>query len=225
MESDQQIYHLPDDVHSKLHELGLSVELLRPVWEAMFAAKASCTEFDVPNAGGSRAYMDGMRRLREVLVPRGWIAENRDNASFALNPAKRVRLAVMNTDGGTGLTDSIPKPTSRKGKTAEAAASKNRSFSQPDLTGWDEILTSFRPPDTLGLVREEDAEQWYVMVHCRDGGVRVEVSLPVLFEDGHFTSFRERIIVPVDEDGPDVFRRKMPDIEPDFDVPVTRKEA
>ncbi len=216
-----KIYLSTVEASNRLHDLGLTITQIRSIAEAMAAARASSTDNDPSSAPGLFAWIRGVRRMREVLLPEGWERENTDQVPTVANYDYGVRLTVMNTDNGTGIVESSPQPCSKKGVATERAAFSNQKV-------FSEIMET--ASNTFPLVDAQDSSeiiQWYICVYSDADVTRVEVSCPVSLTGGLFTSFEERIFVSLDNGGaePSKIRKPGPDSTPEYDIQVTRKKA
>lgn len=186
------------------------------VIDAMVAARNSCTENDVPAARGTRAYLDGTRRLREMGRKHdGWELNEEGGLCGIMNEARGIKLLVCNTDEDTGLPGGLPQNRNRKG----AATSTAISGQQLLLS---EILREADYGEHSGL------KIWYLFVYS-DGHdtVRAELACPMGTQSGYFEDFAERIIIQGQE-GPGHFATELMllhEEENPIEIRVTRKGA
>lgn len=205
------------DRESRLAELGLSRALLLEVVDACVAADGDCTANDPPMARGLKVYFAGVRRLRELLGPMEWEKDDSGGFSTVLNHSRRVKLAFMNTDGGTcNSAAALPLNRSRKGPNSEKAASTNQGL-LPGIE-WPTLRADGTRP------AGDDYATWHVCVHIEGDRVRAELALLSGFEGGFFTDCHERIFLINDGEwdggfgpGPD------DDLGPEIEVEVRRK--
>lgn len=208
----------PTKVRDRLAQLGWRKDELLAIVDAMVAARNSCTENDPSSAPGWMAWKEGTRRLREIGQPKGLIRKDDDNIPWTLDPERKLRFAVANTDDATGVSGGTPQNRSRKGPGTERAISHNQmSLFEP------EDIPRLLPESTL-QVQPGPMISWYLMTFHEGETVRVELSCPAEVSGGYFVDFAERIILI----GPgDPYRgseaEKEEDQEVDFDIPVTRK--
>jgi len=145
--------------------------------------------------------------LREILVPKQWLADNTKNFCTAISPSGTA-VAVASGDERTGQVGN-PSPRTRypKGPRAEKAVANNQLSLLPQL----QETAPARPLET-----------WYLLIATNGNTVRYELSFPQgIGEDGRIHSWSERIIcAPLVLDG-----QFLPDEDngPDFDIPVERR--
>ena len=214
------IFNSPIEVTNKLDSIfGLSRDNLMEVVERMVAARNSCTENDPPSAPGWKSWCDGTRRLREVVRPLGWEKDEDGHISSVFDKARNIKIAVCNTDDGTGSKNSQPQNRSKKGAATDRAVSGNQLTFDSIFEGTTNVI-QMSPQGLGGLV------YWYLCVYCEGEIVRAEISCPSFCENGFFKGFRERIFLIGDDDtGDGVRRRTGPDDGSEFDIPVLRKKA
>ena len=219
-----KIIKRPVDVSNRLEKLGLTREDLVDVVEAMVGAKAGCTDNDPPGARGWSSWRMGTRRLREVtLIKDGWEKDETDQISGVLNKTFGIRIAVSNTDDGTGIDDGchFPQNTCQKGAATDRAIHSNESF----MEALDASLKAI--PLRPGQRAPGPIVMWYLCVYCEGDEFRAELSCPDGVDSGFFTGFVERIfLIDSEEGGGGVVRRRIDDDGGDgseFDIPVSRK--
>src|SRR2546430_8080713 len=110
-----QIRISPIEVVNRLAELGWIREQLLEIVETMVAARNSCTENDPPGAPGWKSWCDGTRRLREIGSLLGWTRNDDHQISSIYDSKRGIKIAVVNTDDGTGLEKRQPQNRSKKG--------------------------------------------------------------------------------------------------------------
>lgn len=209
----------PVEIGNRLEALGWSREQLLEVVDCMVSARNSCTENDPPTAPGWKSWCDGTRRLREIGALQGWERSEEDQISSAYDRKRGIKIAVCNTDDGTGIETSQPQNRNKKGAATDRVISINQSVFSEIL---DQAL-SVAPisKDSSGGI------YWYLCVYCEGDVFRAELSCPSVCEGGFFTAFSERIIlVGGDADGSGVRKRHdAPDGDSGFEIKVTRKQA
>jgi len=204
------------DVESRLRQLGLSRKELIDVVKASVAQHAFCSDNDPPNARGFESWRWGVRKLREIYRAKDeWDKDDTRGFSTIVNRKLKVRVAVMNSDGGAGTLDAVPQNRSRKGAASEEVSIINQ---QLELGGSDWAPV---PDENQGF---EDYETWHLCIYIAGDVVRAELSRLHGFEAGYFTDCFEKIILlaPGDWEKQD-FRDGSDDLGPDFAVEVTRK--
>lgn len=199
----------------RLGQLGLSQPLLLEVVDACVAAEANCTANDPPMAKGLMVYCAGVRRLRELFCPRGWERDDTGNFSTIVNHKLRLRLAFMNTDGGTCDPYAQPANRSRKGPNSERAAATNQAL-LPGIE-WPSLRVDGTRPAS------DDYVTWHMCVHIEGDRVSAELALQSVFEGGYFVDCIERIFLIKDADWAGSGPRPDDDLGPEIEVDVRRK--
>ena len=215
----------PIEVNNRLEELGQTRERLVEVVEAMVGAKADCTDNDPPGSRGWSAYRMGTRRLREeTLIVEGWVKDDTDQIASVLNKRLGIRIAVSNTDDGTGVDEEgvFPQNRSRKGAATDRAVQTNQGSFMDILDAAMKVVPLRPTAKTPGPI-----VTWYLCVYCEGDEYRAELSCPIDVDAGFFTGFVERIIIvgPGFGEGDPIRRRTDNDNDgSDFDIPVRRKK-
>src|SRR6185436_8037698 len=91
------------EVANALDELKLDWTVIREAILSGENARDACTENDPQAAPGFFAYAHATRRLRELLIPRGWIRKDLEGLALVVSPNMEIAIAVSTGDGGTGL--------------------------------------------------------------------------------------------------------------------------
>lgn len=208
----------PIEINNRLNSLGWTREDLIEVVNAMVSARNDCTDNDPPGAPGWKSWCHGTRRLREIGTLMDLVPSDAGQISSVYDRERGIHIAVCNTDSGTGVPESQPNNRSKKGNATDRAVNANQTCFQPIL---DESLNTTFPNGTGEVV------YWYLCVYSEGDVVRAELSLPICCDNGFFTAFHERIFLIGEDDGSIGGRvsRKGPDITPEFDINVTRKQA
>ncbi len=174
----------------RLAELGLSAALVERVVRRADAEASFCTPLDPPIMEGLTRWARTNRFLREELIPLGWRSDNPRNLPRTIHPGGEFAIVATTGDDVTGLADVLPAPKYAKGYATTRAVEVNGQltldFGDFDLAG----LRGHLPP-------RDDLLTWLLLFHAGDDGFHVELSLPDRIEDGHITSWAERIILPV----------------------------
>lgn len=207
------------EVTNRLDQLGWRREQLLEVVGAMVAARNGCTDNDPASAPGWMAWKEGTRRLREIGRPMGLEKDETDQIASVVDLQRGLRFSVSNTDDGTGIEDRIPQNRCKKGPATEKAVFGNQGFlfDPSDLPMVAAPISMFRKQP--GVIAS-----WYLCVYCDGDEIRAELSCPVASESGYFTNFVERIVlIGPSDDGGAAIRPNVPDDEPEFDIPVSRK--
>ena len=176
-----------------------------------------CSDNDPPNSRGFEAWRWGVRKLREIFRAQGWEKDDTRGFSTLVNHKRKLRIAVMNADGGAGTLDGVPQNRSRKGAASEEVATINK---QLELGGpnWAPMLENGEGPGFEGYTT------WHLCIYIAGEVVRAELSRLHGFEGGYFTGCFEKIVLlgPGDWEKQD-FRDGTDDLGPDFAVEITRK--
>ncbi len=99
----------------------------------------------------------------------------------------KMRIAVANTDDGTGVPDRIPQNRNKKGPTTDRAVETNGAL----LPGVDWPIAIKRRE----AVSVADVVTWYMCIYVNGDDVRAELSLLDKIESGWFSGWKERIII------------------------------
>jgi hypothetical protein len=208
------IFH-PLEVRNSLSKFGATQEQFLEIVDAMVGARRSATLNHPPGAGAWMSWSEGTCRMREIFGPLGW--DRNDDFHIPSITKEGIRIAVCNTDEGTGLLLSQPQNRNRKGAGTDLAISVNQGV-------FASILEESK--GTRASESSESFTSWFLCVYCEGDTVRAELSCPLVLEDGYFQSFRERIILIGGDDNNLVPRRSQnPDGDLDYEIVVTRKQA
>ena len=207
------------EVVNRLDSLGWKRESLEEVVDRMVTARNSCTANHPLGSAGWMAWSEGTCRLRDIgqAMP-GWENNNDDHIASIYNSALGIKIAVCNTDDGTGLEDRQPQNRNKKGAAMDRAVGVNQGVFSGLLEEANNVIQM--PGPSNGIV------YWYLCVYCEGDIIRAELSCPSECEAGFFKTFRERILLlGGDDDGGVRKRRESPDGDSDFEINVTRKQA
>jgi len=220
------IFATPIQVDKRLSEFGITKEQLLEIVHAMVAARAECTDNDPPSAPGWSSWRHGTRRAREVFRPDGWLKDDTDQLPTIVKPAIGMRIAVANTDHGTGLVEAgvFPQNRSKKGAATDRAVGQTQNTLFGEMGEPDDKVVKFKPRDT----HSASIATFYLCVFNEGDEVRAEFSCPIRVVDGFFVGFSERIILVGPGDWPPKIKKPAtPDRDTgngsDFDIPVRRK--
>jgi hypothetical protein len=218
-----KVWKTPIEVANRLDELGLTLESLIEVVEAMVRAKAECTDNDPIGSQGWAAYRMGTRRLREVtLTQEEWEKDDTDQIASTLNRKLGIRVAVSNTDDATGVDEEGREPQNRSKK----GAATDRAIQSNQLSFMNVLDASLNviPLDRLRQ-KPSSIVTWYVCVYSEGDEYRGELACPIGIEAGFYTGFVERIFLKGKDPGDGgAARRRSGGDGPEFDIPVTRKK-
>jgi len=209
-------YREPDQVRSRLAELGLTPEILLDAIAEGEAARASATPLDPLNAGGQFAYIARIRGIRSRLLPLEWTKEDPSGCPVTVSPDGRRQIMVATGDDATGL-EAIPSTQYRKGIVMRRAVANNQQ-----LGFWPEF-NAFPPEQAPAR------ETWVLLVRRIEKQdsveVRSEISLPARMENNHPTDWQKRIILPVLNLGAGSMSAPVATFDDgdEIDVPIARK--
>lgn len=215
----------PEAVAFRLEEIGLAAAPVQEIIDIMVDAKRSATANDVAGAGGTRAYLDGTRRDREVGAPFGWVKDSRGNLESMIHDENSMRLVVCNGDEDTGVVGGMASNRNPKGPATEQIVAENsEQFTFESLL---EAAKSVSPKQIMELSRPDGFTTWYLFVYADADTYRAELSCPVSVQGGYLAESRERIILVRGGDDDNNLRPRVVAPEPDtgFEIIVTRKTA
>ncbi|GAA2509992.1 hypothetical protein GCM10023100_34110 [Actinocorallia cavernae] len=206
----------PDDYRVQLAALGTKLEYLHPALRAGEIARRSTTPNHPANTGGTRAYQEHVRIVREMHIQHeGWKPLLHDHLELVCDPAAGVAIGVMVGDASTGGRTSRPRNLRRRGAATKRAAEANAAQLE---------LFAVRPRDEVVLSTDDvdRLQVWFLVSHRIEAEGKVwihnELSLPGKVEEGYVTTWKRRIPLPVFE---------MDGIEPPYedgggeiDIPV-----
>jgi hypothetical protein len=213
--NETHVYFEPVVVAGRLHQLNVPGGVLREAVEYGVRYSADCTLHDPPSLAGIMAWGKITRRLRDRLVPVGWVPSNAQNYATTIHPKGAYAIVVAAGDAYTGLVGMTPCTRSEKGTaTKEAVADNQTSFAEIDSTyAWPRAVPV--PKQTWFLLHfmDEDA-----------GSIRIELSLPAeMDDDGHVIRWRERVILRSVPIAPNPSLNEDSDDDGDDEIPVERR--
>ena len=173
-----------------LHKLELTAESLSDVGARILAGFNQATDNDALSAAGTYAYLAGVRALRDVLSPQGWMSHRKSNLEMIVPPSKQIAVIVSSSDKYTGLDGQEPRTKNEKGNGTKEMVRRNRN--QASLFA--EYETS--PEDcNLGAM-----PTWFLLYHVdvAKSEMRMELALPISMDidDLRIDQWRERIRLP-----------------------------
>ena len=209
----------PIEVTNRLAQLGVTREGLQAIIDRMVSARRGATANHPPGSAGWMAWSEGTCRSREIFLPLGW--ERNEESRISSIHKGQIRIAVCNTDEGTGLVKSQPMNRSKKGAGTDYVVSLNQGVFADILAAASKVI------QLPGAFEDGKVVYWYLCVYCEGDTVRAELSCPLKCKRGFFVSFRERIILigESDDDGGVRKRGDSTDSGPDFEIVVTRKSG
>jgi hypothetical protein len=212
------LFSNPIDVTNRLADLGVTRELLLEVVDACVGARNSCTLNDPPGTPGWRSWQQGTRRLRELCGLLGMDRDDSDQISCVWDKASNIRIAISNTDDGTGMLERLPMNRSKKG------AATNRLVNE-NYGAFNSLMQQATNVVSMSTDNPSGAVLWYLCVYAEGDIVRAELSCPTNCDGGYFADFSERIFIIGPDDQDEFAKRHQSgggDGE-DFDIQITRK--
>jgi hypothetical protein len=198
------------EVVDTLTALGVPLEVLRDATLEGETHRDACTPFDPAVAPGFISYARTTRRLRELLVPRGWRKVDEENLALVVSPNGTMAIAVSTGDEGTGISYRDVKSKYPKGPATMAAVVRNR---QLDLFG---------DPQPDPGEPASARRTWLLMRRRVDNKLFSELSLPqAIGDDGRVEEWSKRIILPPLDLEPGI--DFSPDDGEDVVIEVTRR--
>ncbi len=214
MNTAPSIFSNEKSVEERLQQLGLSQEHLKFAVAQGQAARNSSTPNHPANAGGTMAFLETVKALRDSLLPEGWAIQNVRNLSMTINPETNMAIVVSGGSNDTGLIDGYPTTRNPKGHQTKQYLSVN----QKDLFQ-DNVVS-------LNNVEDDSTGQTWLLLYCFDEKaqeIRSELSLPTNIDSlGRVCGWNERILlksIPLDGELIDI----EPDFAPEIDIDIERQ--
>lgn len=214
------VFSKKHEIHCFLNDWRISEDDLREAIKEAQAERDRATLHHPLGAGGTFAYHEAVRALRDRLTPKGWCVENLSNYALTINKELGIAIAVASGDKNTGIEDSIPGTKTPKGGMTKLVLQRNQlSFSFFDDSGTFPADESSSTP----------YKNWLLLYYsCRDE-VRVELSLPLYMDhNGYICKWDSRYILTPISFGPESFPPK-PDYDQDdaldIEINVRRKQV
>ncbi|MBE0506899.1 MAG: hypothetical protein IBX50_09310 [Marinospirillum sp.] len=204
-----RIIHSAEEVPSALESLGLDAEIIKFIGESARAARNETLPIDPINAGGTLAYIFGVRAIRNKLLSRGWEKSRQGNIEATVHHEHGIQLWFQNVDKAC-QTSRIPRAISDKGPGARHLIESG----QLDLFNED----NKKRPQKLGST----PTVWVVCVSSDEESLQVEVSRPVSFSGKQYDDFDQRIFVLDKRFEPEAITNEH-DID-NIEVNITRKQ-
>lgn len=181
----QQVRFLrcPIEANAQLREWGLERELLKEVVYYAQSFSAECTANDPPGFDRVMAYSRAGRRMRELLMPMGWVKDTSNNQTAIRHEDYRLRIYPCNFCSFTSNPNHSPVNLTEKGAAARRDTDCNAQlslFASPEMLP--DAESSSEPYRTLLLGMNFEEEN-----------AKAELSLPVKFMRGKFTGLAIRV--------------------------------
>jgi len=203
------LYTEINDVHSRLKQLGLTVDSLLNAIEQGYLSRTRLTAHHPKIFYGLSMWAETVAALRDNLRPTSWFKVDDSNYEITVNEDSTIAIAVTTGDENTGLAAFTPSNKCPKGAYTVDAVATNQ---QLDL-----FADLLPPPD-----EESCFTTWILLVHVAENEVRSELSLPSEMVGGKIKTWKERIILPTLPKEKSSIAIAPPDV-PEIDVPVLRK--
>ena len=204
-----QVHSDHSSVEQELSSLGLRSEILQIAISEGQASRNNATSHHPANAGGTFAFLEVVRSLRDQLTPLGWKKKNVQNLSMTVNEELNVAIAVSGGSKETGQPEGYPTTRNTKGETTKQYLSHNQ-------------LNLFPVHDTSHDVNDPCLQTWLLLYFydSKKNEVRSEISLPTETDaHGKVGGWNTRILLkPIPLDGQPI--RIEPDYSPDIDIDV-----
>ncbi len=208
---------LTESAEAKLLALNLSHQILINSIAQGQAARNSATSNHPATAGGTMAFFEVVRALRDHLLPAGWKIENVRNLSMTVNPETNMAIVVSGGSKETGLIEGHPTTRNSKGEQTKSYLANNQRDLFGDLEETDESM-DFRVIEGVG-------QTWLLLYFCdfSKREVRAELSLPTDIDSfGRVGAWQERIIldsIALDNVTIDI----EPNFTPEIEIEIKRK--
>jgi hypothetical protein len=212
-----QLITNPIEVRNYLDEkFGVTKDQFIQAVQAGVLGRNNSTPNHPSSMPGFMCWAEATRELRDLLLPMGWDKDNTDNVPSVIHKARKIKIAVQNSNFATGLEWGHPQPINEKGDGGKRAAFLNER-------GFNEMRES-----TLNVTHPGNEGFWNLCIFCDEDTVRAELLCPIVNQDdGTFKDFHKRIILINDdnENGGVRMRRENPVGDSGFEINVTRKQA
>jgi hypothetical protein len=201
----------------KLSEIGLKTEWTKIIADRVLFAFNQATSNDAKSAAGTKAYLEAVRAIRDVLLPKGWKKVQKNNLEITRNKTTGVSLLVSSGNKGTGDKNKTPKTRNTKGEQTKKIVYKN-AMELP-------LFPSFEAKNTRDIHHHHN---WFLLYHIDKDKkqMRFEISLPVEMDSFgmRITEWRERIILPaIDFETAPVLVPQEQEFAEDVELEVKRK--
>jgi hypothetical protein len=197
-----------DDVTARLATLAVTLPALQePVWQG-YLERMRLTPSHPKTYAGYVMWAETIATLRDVLRPLGWTPSSQHNFELVVNEAKKLAIAVVTGNDGTGLRDRHPSNKCPKGVITSNAITANQLALFP------------------GMRAERGGDHqfptWVLLIHNDETEMRSELSLPFAISEEYITSWKERIILPALPYDDDILAVPTND-SPDIDIKIARR--
>ncbi|MEV4127878.1 hypothetical protein [Nocardia sp. NPDC049707] len=188
----------PPDAPEYLSHMGITVpDVTSAIQAGDISARNMTTHHPVTAAGLMRwIYVVGTMRER-LAVTKLWVGDDPKNRPISQRTDGSYTLSVVGGNEITGVIDNLRGPSAarRRGKATEEAVNDM----VPLITV--QALRGGTRADESDVRKQPPQGPWFLVYHRDTNAVRMEISLPLGFEDGQFTGWNVRVIL--DEWRPD----------------------
>lgn len=174
----------PLEVENEVEALGLDVAGLIDCVRYAERERSFVTKNDAIGFANFVVYDKAGRAMREKYLGAEWLKDDSHNQCAIKNPRLKVRVVPCNFDEAAG--DRLVRPTNRSPK---GRVSKEKSAC--NLTAW---LPGF--PKIEPALDDDGFQTWLLGIFSEDDKMTTaELSLPIAFDEKHFTDFGKRIML------------------------------
>lgn len=203
----------PTEAAERCAEIGFPADVLTPTIDVWIAGVNSQTPLHPESYGGTIAWHEGVRTIREEGVRHGLEPLSREGVQLCVNHATRTALVIAQGDSRTGDIENITlMPTTKYPRGPVSRAVLNAQ------------LSLF--PDECKKGKTDPFEVWILLLHMTaQGETRAELSLPSLINDeGIILDWCERIFLGAFRGNQLLGRGSLPaDLSPTADVIIAVK--
>lgn len=210
--------HIGTSAARRLAELGIPQKALRRAIQGGDAEARSWTEAAPRNMPGMARWGRTNEMLRTGLGREGFTYENPGGLPVTISPDSSFKIVATTGDEYTGQ-DGKHQPTTRYAKgTAMAKAVEHNGQLALDIG----LVDAEIGPTIAEAASSETISTWVLLYHVAPKGIYAELSLPASISPvGFIDRWRERIILPMYELGPEPEEQVVPDEDDGgFDVAV-----
>jgi len=171
------------DVHTRLNELNLPIELLTEVVR-QYALSLNSQTKDHPTWGRAiTPASEAIFALRNRMKLYGWFNSDENGFALTVHPEELLAVNVATGDSGTGDCLVNVSTSSDKGRCTVVAVDSNQ------------YVLDIPPPEVTPS--EARCPFWYLLIRRKGEAFYSELSLPVGMEEKKISLWAERIILPV----------------------------
>jgi hypothetical protein len=225
----QPIYSLPEDARERLAELDITLDILQEARQEGLFAYQSRTPHHPIIYGGTIAWAETIRSLRDQLAVRsGWRAERNGGVEFTTHPHNSLSIVVRAGNAATGVENQHPQPNAENGSRTLDYVETNRRLATLFPI---ESVDPGRTHPLVDIMRADPStpNTWMLLIY-RDMALkqqRAELSLPSrIDEQNQVVEWLERIIlepIDFDDDTYALDSGHTAAVVPEEDVPVKRR--